>query len=65
MTPEQVKNKFKREGKTFRAWADEHGYTAQEVCRVLNGFTKGTRGKPHEIAVKLGLKKEVPNENAA
>jgi len=50
MTLEQVKNKFKRKGKTFKGWAEEHGYTAQEVCRVLNGFTKGTRSKSHEIA---------------
>jgi gp16 family phage-associated protein len=58
MTPEAVKRKFNQQGKTFSSWARDNGYTPQEVSRVLNGFTKGTRGKSHEIAVKLGLKKE-------
>lgn len=56
MTSEQVKAKFRREGKTFTSWADEHGYTRNEVYRVLNGQAKCHYGKAHEIAVKLGLK---------
>ena len=54
MTPEAVKRKFKQNGWTFAAWAKEHGYTP-----VLNGFAKGDRGKAHEIALKLGLKKPI------
>lgn len=57
MTPEQLKDKFERKGMTFAAWARENGYHPQEVYRVVNGFTKGKRGKAHDIAVKLGLKK--------
>jgi len=56
MTPEQVKDRFRKRGKTVASWAEENGYSRQEVYRVLNGFTKGYRGKSHEIAVKLGLK---------
>ena len=57
MTPEALKQKFELEGKTFAGWARENGYTPNEVTRVVNGFAKGRRGKSHEIAVKLGLKK--------
>ncbi|MGP8438118.1 DNA-binding protein [Paraburkholderia fungorum] len=56
MTADQIKAKFRREGKTFSGWAREHGYTPIRVIRVLNGFDKGHYGQAHEIAVKLGLK---------
>lgn len=64
LTPEQLKAKFEREGRTFAAWARENGYTVNEVYRVTNGFAKAKRGKAHEIAVKLGLKAE-PRRQAA
>lgn len=56
MTPEQVKAKFQREGKTFSQWAKDNGYTPHHVYLVLNGASKAKYGKGHEIAVKLGLK---------
>lgn len=56
LTPDEVKQKFKQQGITFSAWARENGYRPQEVIRVLNGFSKASYGKGHEIAVKLGLK---------
>ena len=61
MTPDQVKNKFALEGRTFAAWATEHGYRRHDVYRVLNGLTKARWGKGHEIAVKLGLKPQPAN----
>ena len=60
MTPQQVKAKFRREGKTFSEWAHENGYPRIAVYRVLNGFDKANYGRAHEIAVKLGLKKTEP-----
>jgi gp16 family phage-associated protein len=63
MTPEQVKARFRREGRTFSAWAREHGYTPHRVIRVLNGFDKGHYGIAHEIAVKLGLKPQPETNN--
>ena len=57
LTKEQLKEKFKQDGKTFTSWAKENGYSVQEVTRVINGFSKAQYGKGHEIAVKLGLKK--------
>jgi gp16 family phage-associated protein len=56
MTKDQVKQKFRREGRTFTGWANENGYKPHQVIRVLNGFDKGNFGRAHEIAVKLGLK---------
>jgi gp16 family phage-associated protein len=56
LTPEQVKAKFAAEGKTFSAWAEERGYSRFDVYRVMNGSTKGRRGKGHKIAVELGIK---------
>jgi gp16 family phage-associated protein len=55
-TSEQIKTKFKREGKSFVAWSAEHNFKYDDVIRVLNGFSKAQRGKGHEIAVKLGMK---------
>ncbi len=61
MTPEQLKQKFRREGLTFTAWAKENGYHPRNVIRLVNGFDKGHFGKAHEIAVKLGLKPGQPS----
>lgn len=59
LTPEELKARFESEGRTFSGWAKENGYSRFEVYRVINGFTKGKRGKAHDIAVKLGLKAAV------
>lgn len=56
LTPEQLKNKFKREGKSFAQFARDNGYVYHDVIRVVNGFNKAIRGRGHEIAVKLGMK---------
>jgi len=56
MTSDQIKAKFRREGRTFSAFAREHNYRLNDVYRVLNGQYKGHYGKAHEIAVALGLK---------
>lgn len=56
MTADQVKAKFKREGRTITQWAMEKGYDRTRVYLVLNGQCKGLYGKGHEIAVALGLK---------
>lgn len=64
MTADQIKTKFRREGKTLTEWAAENGYTRNAVYRVLNGTDKAYYGKAHEIAVKLGLKSS-PQQLAA
>jgi gp16 family phage-associated protein len=55
MTPEEIKSKFKAEGKTITEWAKENGYSRNAVYRVLNGFDKGNYGNSFKIAQKLGL----------
>lgn len=65
MTPDQVKQKFRREGKTFTSFAREHDVPIKEVYRVLNGQYKLHYGQAHEIAVKLGLKAEHDQRAAA
>ena len=56
LSADQVKENFRRVGKTITQWATENGYTRNEVYRVLNGQAKAHYGKAHDIAVKLGLK---------
>lgn len=60
LTPDQVKENFRNQGKSFMKFAHENGYRPQQVYQVLNGQAKGRFGKAHEIAVKLGMKNEEP-----
>lgn len=62
LTAKQVKEKFQAEGITFSKWAKEHGYRANQVYRVVNGQSKAKYGKDYEVAVKLGLKDKVGDE---
>ncbi|AUT33929.1 transcriptional regulator [Acinetobacter pittii] len=55
-TPAQVKAQFEKTGETVTDWAIQHGYTPQDVYKVLNGQAKCKRGKGHKIAVQLGIK---------
>lgn len=59
-TPNQVKREFEASGQTVSSWAIQNGYLPQEVYKVLNGQARCLRGKGHDIAVKLGIKKEIP-----
>jgi gp16 family phage-associated protein len=59
MTPEQIKERLRQEGRTMKDWSRERGvsdYAA--VRRLMNGFNKGAYGKAHEIAVSLGIKNQ-------
>lgn len=56
MTPDQIKRKFRAEGRSFKDFARENNLSVQTVYKLLNGQTKGNLGKAHEAAVKLGLK---------
>ena len=63
-TPDQVRERFRREGKALSDWAKENGYRPEQVYRVMAGINKGYYGKAHVIAVKLGLKPN-PAKNSA
>lgn len=60
-TPEQVRQRFRSQGKTLSQWADEHGYPREAVYRVMGGVDKGHYGRSHEIALALGLKEGGPD----
>lgn len=54
-TPEQVRSEFSRCGVSIAQWARANGFSPQLVYRVIQG-SSATRGKSHEIAVRLGMK---------
>jgi gp16 family phage-associated protein len=56
LTPAQVKQRLRNEGKTLKQFAAEHNFPEMQVYRVMNGTIKGAFGRGHEIAVALGLK---------
>ena len=56
LTPEQLKQNLRNEGKTIKQVAAEHGFPLMQVYRVMNGTIKGAYGRGHLIAVALGLK---------
>lgn len=62
---QSIKNRLQSQGKTITQWAAEHNYPRSAVYRVLNGVEKCKYGRAHEIAVKLGLKTETPEQLAA
>jgi len=38
-------------------WARDHGYPRQAVYTVLSGRSRCTRGRGHQIAIDLGMKR--------
>lgn len=56
MTPQEVKEKLRKEGKTQVDLAKEVGCNYRTLHAVLNGMNKGHRGEAHRVAVALGLK---------
>lgn len=55
-TLEDVRAEFDRKGLSYKAWAQQHGFAAEEVYAILNGRSRGRRGRAHNLAVALGLK---------
>ena len=56
MTPKQIKERLRQQGKTLTQVAEENGWPRSAVYRVLNGVDKAHYGRAHDIAVKLGMK---------
>lgn len=56
---ERVRQLFLAAGLPISTWAEANGYTRHQVYCVIGGQFKGTRGKSHEIALKLGMKLSV------
>lgn len=55
-TPDEVKENLQIRGLSIAEWARENGFSPKQVYQALNAKHKPTRGKSHQIAVKLGLK---------
>lgn len=56
-TSQEVRAEFDRTGDSISQWAIDNGYAPSLVYRVLSSDTMPKRGKSHDIAVKLGMKK--------
>lgn len=52
----RTRAEFKQAGKSISEWARSQGFEPSLVYTILSGRNRGTRGKSHEIAMKLGLK---------
>lgn len=63
-TAEQVRAEFLERGESFAEWANTHKFNPNQVYLVLAGRNKGMRGKAHDSAVRLGLKKGVARGGA-
>lgn len=51
-------------GENIHTWAKAHNYSPTLVYSILRGERRCSRGKSHEIAVKLGLKNPHANKPA-
>ncbi|UCV13778.1 DNA-binding protein [Quatrionicoccus australiensis] len=65
MTVPRFKSNLRKQGKTIRQWAEENGFPAWAVYRVLNGVDKANFGRAHDIAVAAGIKSAEPDQQAA
>lgn len=64
-TPDELRRLFEINGQSIAAWARDRGFSPALVYRVLRGETSAKRGKTHEIAIALGIKRSpAPDEQA-
>lgn len=61
-TLDQVRELFEINGESIAQWARQRGFSPALVYRVLRGETTAVRGKTHEIAIALGVKR-APTED--
>lgn len=55
-TPEQIRNNFFRDGYSISQWAKDNNFPVDLVYKVLSNNRIPSRGKSHQIAIKLGMK---------
>lgn len=56
-TSQEVRAEFDLTGDSISEWAVAHGYSPSLVYRVLRSTDLPKRGKSHDIAVRLGMKR--------
>lgn len=62
LNAEQVRDEFRRHGKSISSWAEENGFSRATVNQVLTGRNAATIGVGHKIAVRMGIKNGVIND---
>ena len=62
MSGEEVKRRLLARGITLTAWAKENNFPYSIVSGVVRGVIKGNFGVAHDVAIKLGMKKEVKED---
>lgn len=58
-----VRRAFEDHGVCVSEWARARGFTPRQVHDVLLGRAKGKRGAAHDVAVALGLKGEISEDD--
>ena len=56
-TAKEARTWFYDQGISLTDWARDHGYPRQAVYAVLSGRSRCTRGRGHQIAIDLGMKR--------
>jgi len=51
----EVKHRLKKEGKTLKSFADEHGFKYRTVSDVVRGVRRGFHGEGRDVRIALGL----------
>jgi gp16 family phage-associated protein len=60
---EQVKDEFSRRGISLSSWAKANGVSKNLLYQVLKGGRQCRYGQSHKIAVLLGIKDGVIDDN--
>jgi len=51
----EVKHRLKKEGKTLKSFAAEHGFKYRTVSDVVRGVRRGFHGEGRDVRIALGL----------
>jgi gp16 family phage-associated protein len=54
-TPNLIKHRLRKEGKTLKSFAAEHGFKYRTVSDVVRGLRQGCYGEGREVRIALGL----------
>lgn len=58
-TPNEIKHRLRKQGKTLKAFAAEHGFKYRTVSDVVRGLRHGNYGEGREVRIALGLPVDV------
>lgn len=61
-SPQEVREEWLRRGISMRMWAIQHDFSPITVHNVLTGKNSGSIGVGHRIAVSMGIKDGVVDD---